>query len=84
MAPIAYAASIPAVSRPAGAVIAVQEQQQRSQRDCTPYNGPFGFYGNIWCRPANEASYMRNIGAGWPMATPPSLKARRPQRGTDW
>jgi hypothetical protein len=47
MAPIAYAASIPAVSRPAGAVIAVQEQQQRSQRDRTPYNGPFGFYGNV-------------------------------------
>jgi hypothetical protein len=75
MAPIAYAASIPAVSRPAGAVIAVQEQQQRSQRDRTPYNGPFGFYGNVWCQPANEA--------GWPMQTLPSLKAKRAQRGTD-
>ena len=82
MAPIAYAASIPAVSRPAGAVIAVQEQQQRS-KGTPPYNGPFGFYGNVWCQPANEASYMRNIGAGWPMQTLPSLKARRAQRGTD-
>jgi hypothetical protein len=37
---------------------AVQERQQRSQRDCTPYNGPFGFYGNVWCQPPNEQSYM--------------------------
>ncbi len=25
-------------------------------------NGPFGFYGNIWCEPS-EASYMRNLSA---------------------
>ena len=85
-APAASAADFPhAANRAASVVVTVQSRRYaRPQRDCTPNAGPFGFYGNIWCQPANEASYMRNIGAGWPMATPPSLKARRPQRGTDW
>jgi hypothetical protein len=85
-APTASAADFPhAANRAASVVVTVQSRQYaRPQRDCTPTAGPFGFYGNIWCQPANEASYMRNIGAGWPMQTPPSLKAKRPQRGTDW
>jgi len=85
-APAASAADFPhAANRAASVVVTVQSRQYaRPQRDCTPTAGPFGFYGNIWCQPANEASYMRNIGAGWPMQTPPSLKAKRPQRGTDW
>jgi hypothetical protein len=53
-------------------------------RDCTPTNGPFGFYGNIWCQPPNEASYLRNLGASWPMNTPPSLKKSKPDSTTDW
>ncbi|MGZ5919541.1 MAG: hypothetical protein ACXWJV_07065, partial [Hyphomicrobium sp.] len=85
IAPSAHAASIPAVSHPAGAVIAVQERQQRSQRDCTPYNGPFGFYGNVWCQPPNEQSYMRNLGSRWPMETPPSLRNPKPAtNNSDW
>jgi hypothetical protein len=54
-------------------------------RDCTPYNGPFGFYGNIWCQPPNDASYMRNLGASWPMNTPANLKQPKPRStGSDW
>ena len=65
-------------------VIAVQEKQ-RPQRDCTPYNGPFGFYGNVWCQPPNEQSYLRNLGSRWPMETPPSLRNPKPQPNTsDW
>ena len=68
-APAASAADFPhAANRAASVVVTVQSRQYaRPQRDCTPTAGPFGFYGNIWCQPANEASYMRNIGAGWPM-----------------
>jgi hypothetical protein len=58
----------------------------RGARDCTPTNGPFGFYGNIWCQPPGEASYLRNLGAQWPMATPPSLRYPKPSQygSTDW
>ncbi len=72
-------------NRPSGALVAVQGRRYyRPQRDCTPTNGPWGFYGNLWCQPANDASYLRNLGAGWPMTTPPNLRARRPSLGTDW
>jgi hypothetical protein len=85
-APVASAADFPqAANRPAGVVVTVQNRQYyRPQRDCTPTNGPWGFYGNLWCQPANEASYLRNLGAGWPMPTPPGLRAKRPSLGTDW
>jgi hypothetical protein len=69
------------------AVVEVQakEQPQASGRDCTPYNGPFGFYGNVWCQPPNERSYMRNLGSRWPMETPPSLKEPKPSsKNSDW
>jgi hypothetical protein len=57
----------------------------RRAQDCTPTNGPFGFYGNIWCQPPNEASYMRNLAAQWPMETPPSLRYPKPSsHSTDW
>lgn len=72
-------------SRPADIIVDVQSRQPRTRtRDCTPTNGPFGFYGNLWCQPANEASYLRNLGSSWPMPTPPSLRVRRPAGGTDW
>jgi len=51
--------------------------------DCKPYNGPFGFYGNIWCQPS-EASYLRNLGAQWPQKTPRSLRQPRPSSSYDW
>jgi hypothetical protein len=57
-------------------------RQYRAGSDCKPYNGPFGFYGNIWCDPG-EASYMRNLGAQWPQKTPASL--RYPKRSSyEW
>jgi hypothetical protein len=81
----AQAASFPyAAARTADAVIDVQARQ-RQGRDCTPYNGPFGFYGNIWCQPPSESSYLRNLGSPWPMNTPPSLRRKKPVNGgTDW
>jgi len=88
-APSARAAALaPVVTAPANIVIAVQNDhngQERAGKDCTPYNGPFGFYGNVWCQPPNEMSYMRNLGSRWPMETPPSLKKPKPSSpDTDW
>ncbi len=83
----AGAASLtPAVARPASAaILPLQNKQERAGKDCTPYNGPFGFYGNVWCQPPNEMSYMRNLGSRWPMETPPSLKKRKPaDQNSDW
>jgi len=85
-APFAHAAGVPSFAAHShGIVTTVQERQYRAQRDCTPYNGPFGFYGNVWCQPPNEQSYMRNLGSRWPMETPPSLRYPKPaNNGTDW
>src|SRR3990170_2130367 len=56
--PAARAASFPhSAARTSDVVIDVQARQ-RQGRDCTPYNGPFGFYGNIWCQPTSESSYL--------------------------
>ena len=52
-------------------------------RDCKPYNGPFGFYGNIWCQPS-EASYLRNLGSQWPQRTPKSLRYPKPSSNYEW
>lgn len=51
--------------------------------DCKPYNGPFGFYGNIWCQPS-ESSYLRNLGAQWPQQTPKSLRNPKRSSSYDW
>lgn len=51
--------------------------------DCVPTNGPFGFYGNIWCQPS-EASYMRNLGGAWPQKTPKSLRYPKPSSNYEW
>jgi hypothetical protein len=82
----ATAADFPHFSnRTNGDLVTVQARRYyHPQRDCTPTNGPRGFYGNLWCQPANDASYLRNLGAGWPMPTPPNLRAKRPALGTDW
>jgi len=57
VAPSADAANVPApMIHPDSVVSTAQERQYRPQRDCTPYNGPFGFYGNVWCQPPNEQS----------------------------
>jgi hypothetical protein len=58
-------------------------RQYSSGGDCKPYNGPFGFYGNIWCNPS-EGSYMRNLGAQWPQKTPASLRYPKRSSNYDW
>jgi hypothetical protein len=83
--PAAHAASVPAgLKRPADTAMTIGGRRYAQERDCTPYNGPFGFYGNIWCQPPNEMSYLRNLGASWPMERPASLKARKPSQAKDW
>jgi hypothetical protein len=49
----------------------------RSTVDCTPTNGPYGFYGNLWCDPG-PSSYLRNLSAQWPQPVPPSLRYPKP------
>lgn len=81
----AAATLLPSFERPASAVITVASRERRSRpRDCVPTNGPFGFYGNIWCEPPSQAQYIRNLGAGWPMKTPPSLKNPKPSSNYEW
>jgi hypothetical protein len=83
--PAANAAGLlPMGARSSDLVVGIGARRQRPVRDCTPTNGPFGFYGNIWCQPPNEASYLRNLGASWPMNTPPALKKTKPDTSTDW
>ena len=86
VAPVAAASLILIGATPVGSVATVGDRQERAGRDCTPYNGPFGFYGNVWCQPPNEQSYMRNLGSRWPMETPPSLRNPKPSNSnpTDW
>ncbi len=70
---IAAAAALGATSAQAG-----RYYRQPRGGDCTPTNGPYGFYGNLWCQPS-ERSYLRNLSAQWPMETPPALRyPRRP------
>jgi hypothetical protein len=82
----AEAASLPrGYTASDGIVVDVGARRYVRERDCTPYNGPYGFYGNIWCQPPNKESYLRNLGAHWPQETPPSLKYRKPSSySTDW
>lgn len=40
-------------------VIAVKSSRY-ARKDCSPVNGPFGFYANIFCRPG-EQEYLRNL-----------------------
>ena len=57
--------------------------RQPRASDCVPTNGPFGFYGNLWCQPT-EAQYMRNLGAQWPQPTPKSLRYPKPTSNYTW
>lgn len=83
--PAAHAANIPAAfTQPAGAVVHAGARRERRERDCTPTNGPYGFYGNIWCQPPSVPSYVRNLGSGWPMNRPAALRAQKPSTATDW
>lgn len=85
--PAAHAANLPLLSaRASDVVVSVGARRRRPPvRDCTPTNGPFGFYGNLWCQPPNDDSYLRNLSAGWPMNTPPNLRTAKPHvTGSDW
>jgi len=73
----------PGLQIPANAVVTVQNKQQQGGRDCTPYNGPFGFYGNVWCQPPSVQSYMRNLGSRWPQETPQALKYPKRSSGAN-
>jgi hypothetical protein len=57
-------------------------RQPRSS-DCVPTNGPFGFYGNLWCKPTEE-QYLRTLSAQWPMETPRSLRNPKPSSNYTW
>jgi hypothetical protein len=81
----AHAANVPRTHVTSGRILVdVGARRRARERDCTPYNGPYGFYGNIWCQPPNKESYLRNLGAPWPMETPPSLRQPKRFSGTDW
>jgi len=82
----AQAASVPPdIARSGEAIIEIGATKSRRGRDCTPYNGPYGFYGNIWCQPPNDDSYLRNLGASWPQKTPANLRNAKPHvTGSDW
>lgn len=84
VAAAAHAASFPASGARSATTVAAVAKKQSQRKDCTPYNGPFGFYGNIWCQPPNEMSYLRNLGSPWPQETPPALKKPKPDTGSDW
>lgn len=69
----------------AGGALRLVQDTQNAGRDCTPTNGPYGFYGNIWCQQPNVRSYERNLSGSWPQKTPPSLKKPKPhESGSDW
>lgn len=40
-------------------------------RDCTPYAGPYGYYGNPWC----EGGFTR-LGQGWEIDLTPYVDGR--------
>ncbi len=84
-APSARAFTVtPTVAPPTTVVLSAGKKQARQGRDCTPYNGPYGFYGNVWCQPPSEMSYLRNLSSPWPQQTPPALKKVKPDTSADW
>lgn len=46
---VALAVLLPAASDAMAGKRVKRERDQVVERDCTPYNGPFGYYGNPWC-----------------------------------
>lgn len=69
----AHAASVvPNVGQSADGTIAVRSGRYVG-KNCTPVNGPYGFYGNIFCRPT-EGEYLRNLGSPWPQKDPASYR----------
>jgi len=71
--PVHAASVVPNVAQSTDGVIAVKSRRY-ARNNCTPVNGPYGFYGNIFCRPT-EQEYMRNLGSNWPQNDPDSYRA---------
>jgi hypothetical protein len=80
----AHAFTVAPTAAAPSTVVLSAGKKLRQGRDCTPYNGPYGFYGNVYCQPPSEMSYMRNLGSPWPQETPPSLKKVKPSGPPDW
>lgn len=79
--PVHAASVVPNVAQSANGVIAVKSRRY-ARNNCTPVNGPYGFYGNIFCRPT-EQEYMRNLGSNWPQKKPayyPAYRYYKPRR----
>ena len=79
-APAHAANVVPNVAQSADGIIVVRAGRY-ARRDCTPFNGPFGFYGNFFCQP-DEQEYLRNLGGRWPQKDPRSrpYKYYKPKR----
>ncbi len=76
-----YAVSVvPNAAQSVDGVIAVKSSRY-ARKDCTPFNEPYGFYGNIFCQPT-EQEYLRNIGSRWQQQDPRSraYKYYKPRR----
>jgi hypothetical protein len=85
--------AVPGIAAPAGSLRAggdvsvsplVQftgsDARHRARRDCKPYNGPYGYYGNPWCdggflRPEDQES-ARGLDFYWD-AEPRRRRVRR-------
>lgn len=48
-----------ALAVPAGAGSRNVRAWQAPVKDCTPFNGRFGYYGNPWCTPAEQRAWER-------------------------
>jgi len=60
--------AVPKVAQSADGIISVRSGRY-ARKNCTPVNGPYGFYGNIFCRPTGQ-EYLRNLGSNWPQQDP--------------
>lgn len=85
LAPLTFAPAhamsvVPNAAQSFEGVIAVKSDRY-ARKDCTPFDGPYGFYGNIFCQP-DEQEYLRNLGSRWQQQDPRSraYKYYKPKR----
>ncbi len=78
-----------ALSAPGDASAAGKKPQKRppaaEARDCTPFNGPFGYYGNPWCDGGYKFAedYPPGTGRYFDVFDLPAGHAASPAAGTD-
>lgn len=80
VAPLTFApahamSAVPNATQSFDGVIAVKSGRY-ARNNCTPVNGPYGFYGSIFCRPT-EQEYVRNLGSNWPLRNPAYNRANK-------